>query len=66
MRAVTPSVQAEAETRSAFELTSRSSQWPGRELVLDQPVRGLASGTRSSASASTISARPSLVESEWA
>ena len=40
MRAVMPSVQAEAETRSAFDFTSWDDQSPGRELVLDQAVGG--------------------------
>ena len=35
-----PSVQAEAETRSAFDCTSALSPIAGRELVLDQPVGG--------------------------
>ena len=38
----------------------------GGELVLDQPVRGRRIGHAQSASASTISASPSLVESEKA
>ncbi len=64
MRAAMPSVHAEAETRSAVDMTSLSSQWPAASLSSISRSAVAASGTRSSASASTISARPSLVESE--
>ena len=40
MRAVMPSVQAEAETRSALDFTSCVRPVAGGELVLDQPVGG--------------------------
>ena len=40
MRAVMPSVQAEAETRKAFDLHFVGRPVAGRELVLDQPVGG--------------------------
>ena len=39
-RAATPSVQAEAETRSAVDFTSLSQPAAGGELVLDQAVGG--------------------------
>ncbi len=39
-RAATPSVQAEAETRSAVDLHVAVEPAPGGELVLDQPVGG--------------------------
>src|SRR5215472_975591 len=65
-RAAMPSVQAEAETRSAVDLTSPSSQRPAASLSSISRSAVAASGTRNSASASTIKARPSLVESEKA
>ena len=40
MRAVMPSVQAEAETSSAPDFGSWCDQSPAGELVLDQPVGG--------------------------
>src|ERR1700720_2877704 len=63
-RAAMPSVQAEAETKSAVDLTSPSSQRPAESLSSISRSAVAASGTRRSASASTISASPSLVESE--
>ena len=64
MRAAIPSVHAEAETRSAGDLMSLSSQRPAASLSSIRRSAVAESGTRSSASASTISASPSLVESE--
>ena len=64
MRAVMPSVQAEAETKSAFDLTSCDDQSPVASLSSIRRSAVAASGTRSSASASTMSARPSLVDKE--
>ncbi len=64
MRAVMPSVQAEAETMSALDLTLWDDQSPVASLSSISRSAVAASGTRSSASASTISASPSLVESE--
>ena len=64
MRAAMPSVQAEADTNSAVDLTSPSSQQPAASLSSISRSAVAASGTRSSASASTISAKPSLVDSE--
>ena len=63
-RAAMPSVHAEAETRSAVDLTSPSSQRPAASLSSIRRSAVAASGTRNSASASTMSASPSLVESE--
>ena len=62
-RAVTPRVQAEAETRNPPE-PSALDQSPAASLSSISASAVAPSGTRSSASASTISARPSLVESE--
>ena len=59
-----PSVQAEAETKIALDFTSLSSQRPAASLSSIRRSAVAASGTRNSASASTMSARPSLVESE--
>ena len=64
MRAVMPSVQAEADTSSAFDLGSWDDQSPVASLSSIRRSAVAASGTRSSASASTISARPSLVDNE--
>ena len=64
MRAVTPSVQAEADTSSALDFTSWVDQSPVASLSSISRSAVAASGTRSSASASTISASPSLVDSE--
>ena len=64
MRAATPSVHADAETRSAVDLSSPSSQRPAASLSSIRRSAVAASGTRNNASASTMSARPSLVESE--
>ena len=64
IRAVMPSVQAEAETRKASDFSSAVSQSPVASLSSIRRSAVAASGTRSSASASTISARPSLVDSE--
>ena len=61
--AVRPSVQAEADTSSAVERASCCAQSPPLSLSSISRSAVSASGTRSSASASTISARPSLVES---
>ena len=63
-RAAMPSVQAEAETRSAVDFTSPSRQRPAASLSSISRSAVAASGTRNSASASTMSASPSLVESE--
>ena len=63
-RAVMPSVQAEAETSNALDLPLWCDQSPAASLSSISRSAVAASGTRSSASASTISARPSLVESE--
>ena len=60
--AVTPSVQAEAETSRPDP--SACDQSPAASLSSISASAVAASGTRSNASASTISARPSLVESE--
>ena len=65
MRAEMPSAQAEAETSSAFDLTSWWVQSPAESLSSISRSAVAASGTRSSASASTIRARPSWVESEY-
>ena len=64
MRAVMPSVQAEAETRNAFDFTSCDDQSPVASLSSISRSAVAASGTRSSASASTMRASPSLVDSE--
>ena len=64
MRAVRPSVQAEAETKSALDLTSWDDQSPVASLSSIRRSAVAASGTRSSASASTMSASPSLVVKE--
>ena len=64
MRAVTPSVQAEAVTSSALDRTSWDDQSPVASLSSISRSAVTASGTRSSASASTISASPSLVDKE--
>ena len=66
MRAATPSVQAEADTKSAVDRMSPSSQRPAASLSSISRSAVAASGTRRSASASTMSASPSLVESEYA
>jgi hypothetical protein len=64
MRAVTPSVQAEAETSSALDLTWCEDQSPVASLSSISRSAVAASGTRSSASANTMRASPSLVDSE--
>ena len=64
MRAAMPSVQAEADTSKAVDLISPSSQRPAASLSSISRSEVTASGTRRSASASTIIASPSLVESE--
>ncbi len=51
MRAATPSVQAEADTRIAVDLTSLSSQRPAASLSSISRSAVAASGTRNSASA---------------
>ena len=63
-RAVMPSVQAEAETRKVSDFRSAVSQSPVASLSSIRRSAVAESGTRSSASASTIRASPSLVESE--
>src|SRR5437879_6026983 len=62
-RADIPSAHADALTRNALDFVSwcTKSPWPSLSSMNWSAVR--ASGTRSKASASTISARPSLVES---
>ena len=65
MRAEMPSAQAEAETSSAVDFTSWRVQSPAESLSSISRSAVAESGTRSSASASTIRARPSLVESEY-
>ena len=62
-RAVMPSVQAEAETRKVPEV-SGSDQSPAASLSSISRSAVAPSGMRSSASASTISAKPSLVDNE--
>ena len=65
MRADRPSAQAEAETSSDSE---RTSWWEKSAALSLSSIRRSAvalSGTRSSASASTMRAEPSLVESEY-
>ena len=64
MRAVMPRVQAEAETKSAFDLTLWDDQSPVASLSSISRSAVAASGTRSRASASTMRASPSLVDSE--
>ncbi len=64
MRAVMPSVQAEAVTSSALERTSWEDQSPVASLSSIRRSAVAASGTRSRASASTMRARPSLVDNE--
>ena len=64
MRAVTPSVQAEAETSSALDLTWCEDQSPVASLSSISRSAVAASGTRSNASANTMRASPSLVDSE--
>jgi hypothetical protein len=64
MRAVMPSVQAEAETTRAFDLTPWEDQSPDASLSSISRSAVVASGTRSSASASTMRASPSLVDKE--
>ena len=64
LRAVMPSVQAEAETSSVLDFSSEDDQSPVASLSSISRSAVAASGTRSSASASTIKAKPSLVESE--
>ena len=64
MRAVMPSVQAEAETKSALDLTWCDDHSPVASLSSISRSAVAASGTRSSASANTMRASPSLVESE--
>ena len=59
-RAVTPSVQADAETRS--ESDSCDAQSPAASLSSIRRSAVVASGTRKSASASTMRASPSLVD----
>ena len=66
MRAVMPKVHADAETSRAFDLIS----WDDHSLVaslssINRSAVG-ASGTRSSASARTMRASPSLVDKEYA
>ena len=61
---VMPSVQAEAETRSVCDLSSEDDQSPAASLSSIRRSAVAASGTRSSASASTIRAKPSGVDSE--
>ena len=63
-RAVMPSVQAEAETSSVSPLWSGCDQSRPESLSSISRSAVAASGTRSSASASTISARPSWVDNE--
>ena len=58
MRAVTPSVQAEADTSSASERTWCDDQSPAASLSSISRSAVAASGTRSSASASTMRASP--------
>ena len=64
MRAVMPSVQADADTRNAFDRTLWDDQSPVASLSSISRSAVAASGTRSNASANTMSASPSLVESE--
>ena len=64
-RAEMPSAQAEAETSRAGERTSWAAKSPADSLSSMRRSAVALSGTRSSDSASTISARPSLVESEY-
>ena len=65
MRAEMPSAQADAETSSALDFTSWRVQSPDESLSSISRSAVPESGTRSSASASTIRARPSGVESEY-
>ena len=65
MRAEMPSAQADAETSSAFDFTSWWVQSPEESLSSIRRSAVAESGTRSSASASTMRARPSRVESEY-
>src|ERR1700730_645838 len=62
-RADIPSAHAEALTRKALDLVSWWTKSPCPSLSSMKRSAVAASGTRSSASASTISARPSLVDS---
>ena len=64
MRAVMPSVHADADTSSAFDLTSWDDQSPVASLSSIRRSAVAASGTRNSASANTMSASPSLVDKE--
>jgi hypothetical protein len=64
MRAVIPSAQAEALTRKASDSPRDARNRPARACPRSAGRRR-ASGTRSSASASTMRARPSLVESAY-
>ena len=64
-REVNPSAQLDAETSSASDLVSRFDQSVAPILSSISRSAVAESGTRSSASASTISASPSLVESEY-
>ncbi len=65
MRAVMPSAQADADTSSAPDLVSWCDQSAAASLSSISRSAVAASGTRSSASAKTMRARPSLVESEY-
>ncbi len=64
IRAVMPSVQAEADTRNESDFSSAVSHSPVASLSSIRRSVVASSGTRSSASASTISASPSLVDNE--
>ena len=64
MRAVMPSVQAEAETSSVCDFRSADDQSPVASLSSIRRSAVAESGTRNSASASTMRARPSRVDSE--
>ncbi len=64
-RAVTPSAQAEAETSQASERVARCAQSVPDSLSSMSASAVRESGTRKSASASTMRARPSLVVSEY-
>ena len=65
MRAVMPIAQAEAETSQASETRSWFSNCASASLSSISLSAVAPSGTRSSASASTIRARPSRVDSEY-
>jgi hypothetical protein len=60
-----PSAQAEAETSQASDLVTRWDQSVPDSLSSISASAVTESGTRSSASASTMSASPSLVVSEY-